>query len=155
MFHQGSQKVGRCSRKKHKKACKNYCSQASREGMYPEVNAGSVQFGQGHTHLLRRLIKLWCGKQRSCKNTNKTNWHDEKNIYIYIYILLYNHGWHWQYKTTAMPPAKKGSFTSIQMVHTRTHSIRVCLSGMDLSRKPLNSEGSLFVFSCSLVGLNE
>lgn len=151
MFHQGSQKLGRCSRKKHKKACKNYCSQASREGMYPEVNAGSVQFGQGHTHLLRRLIKLWCGKQRSCKNTNKTNWHDEKNIYI----LLYNHGWHWQYKTTAMPPAKKGSFTSIQMVHTRTHSICVCLSGMDLSRKPLNSEGSLFVFSCSLVGLNE
>ena len=87
MFHQGSQKLGRCSRKKHKKACKNYCSQASREGMYPEVNAGSVQFGQGHTHLLRRLIKLWCGKQRSCKNTNKTNWHDEKNIYIYYYII--------------------------------------------------------------------
>jgi hypothetical protein len=39
-----------------------------------------------HTHLLRRLIEVWCGKQRSCKNNSPKNtmrW----PIIRYIYII--------------------------------------------------------------------
>ena len=41
-------------------------------------------YAHTHTHLLRRLIELWCGMQRSCKNTNnqKTQWDDPRYIYM-------------------------------------------------------------------------